>query len=128
MATKHNGLGATPADALKQWRSAERATTVAGADKKAAHSAASAAEAAAEAAHESAAAAQLALDAATRAQKSAARTDVAARVVVQHSHADLADAESDAETATAAEAEAHARYREVAARAFEDAGNPGKKP
>ena len=109
----------TTADALGDWRSAERAVTVGRRGKVAAAAAVEAASEAMDAAQATANAAKAAVAASTLAEESAARTVSAAKIVVESRGDDLSDAASDLDMADAVEAGAHERYREASAKASE---------
>jgi hypothetical protein len=103
--------------ALAQWREAERAAAVARRGRIAAQAAADAAAEAAEAAQATAEAAKAALASMALAETSAAKTASAARLMVQETRADLADAQTDEAMSDVVEAEAHGAYRGAVKRA-----------
>jgi hypothetical protein len=107
------------AEALQQWRAAERLVAVARRGKIAAEAAASAAEDAAEAAAATAEAAKAALASMALAEKSAAKTAAASKVVVMSTRADLADAEADQAMSEVNEVDAQSQYRAATDRAGE---------
>jgi hypothetical protein len=107
----------TVADALQEWRAAERLAAVARRGRLAAEEAAAAAEQAAEAANATADAAKAALASMTLAESSAAKTATAARLAALSLNADLADAVSETSLADVDEAAARQRYRDATDRA-----------
>jgi hypothetical protein len=122
MPTNETGDDANPerlstADALQQWRAAERLVAVARRGKIAAQAAATAAEDAAEAAAATADAAKAALASMALAETSAAKTAAASKIVVMSTRADLADAETDEAMSQINEVDAQAQYREATDRA-----------
>jgi hypothetical protein len=66
-----------------------------------------------------------ALTAATLAEASASKTATAARMMVETTLVDVADADAESAFADVDEAEAHSRYRDAVARAAEPAEDPG---
>jgi hypothetical protein len=115
------------AEALTEWRDAERTAAVARRGRVAAEAAAIAAAEAADAAQATAAAAaataraaQAAVESALLAETSATKTAAVARSVVQTTREDMAEAESGVALTDVAEAEAHQRYRDAVQRALEE--------
>ena len=102
------------AEALREWREAERGAAVARRGKLAAEAAVTAAEEAAIAAADTAVAAKSSLQAATLAEASASKTAGAARLLVQHAQAGLVDADVESAMAEADEIEARTDYKRVA--------------
>lgn len=104
-------------EALEQWRAAERAVAVARRGRLSAQVAADAAADAANAANATAAAAKTALESMTLAEASAAKTAATARMVVQSTLADIADADADVALMEVDEAAAQGRYHDAEKRA-----------
>lgn len=107
----------TVAEALQDWRAAERLAAVARRGRLSAEEAASAAAEGAKAAIATAEAAQSALAAMKLAEISAAKTAAAAKLVGLSTLAELADAEAEAGMAEIDEVAAHGRYRDASTRA-----------
>jgi hypothetical protein len=107
----------TVAEALQDWRTAERVAAVARRGRVASEEAALAAQEAAEAAIATAEAAKGALAAMTLAEASAAKTAKAAKLAALSLDADLADAVSDTALADVDEVAAQGRYRDATTRA-----------
>lgn len=107
----------TAAEALQQWRAAERLVAVARRGRLAAEAAAQSAADAAEAAVATSVAAKSALESMALAETSAAKTAEAAKRVVLSARTDLADAETDVAMSELGEAEAHEDYQAAEARA-----------
>jgi hypothetical protein len=114
----------TVAEALQEWRAAERVAAVARRGRVASEEAAAAAQQAAEAAIATAEAAKGALDAMTLAEASAAKTAKAAKLAALSLDADLANAVSDAALADVDEVAAQSRYRDASTRAATRADRP----
>jgi hypothetical protein len=112
----------TTANALEEWREAERELAVARRGQEAVDVAMRAAEQASKAAADTATAARAALEAATRAEASASATAEAARVLVEATRVDQTDAATDVSKAESGEVEAHERYRKAAQRARDRRG------
>lgn len=107
------------AEALQQWRAAERLVAVARRGRVAAEAAAAAAEDAARAATATADAAKAALASMALAETSAAKTAAASKLVVLSTRADLADAETEQAMSEVNEVEAQSQYRAATTRAGE---------
>lgn len=107
------------ANALEEWREAERDLAVARRDQEAAHAAVRAAEEASKAAADTAEAARAALASATRAEASATATADAARLLLDATRTDQTDAAADVVVKEGGEVQAHERYRQAAKRAHD---------
>lgn len=105
------------ADALQEWREAERDLAVARRGQDAAEAAVRAAEEAARAAADTAEAARAALKSATRAEASASATADAARLMLEATRFDQTGAAADVAKAQSGEVAAHERYQRAAQRA-----------
>lgn len=77
----------------------------------------------AQAAQATAQAAKSALDSAQLAEASAKKTAAAARVVIQQTRSDQADADTDVAMSEVAEVEAHENYRQAQSKAAERTSN-----
>jgi hypothetical protein len=107
------------AEALAEWRTAERALATARAGRVAAEQAASAAKLAESAATATAEAARRALDAAAAAESSARATADAARAAMDAANRDVADKAAVETEASRVETDAQSGYREAEQRARE---------
>jgi len=116
----------TTAEALGQWREAERSAAVARHGRLAAETAAVAAEHAATASLATADAARAALESSKLAEGSAAKTATAARLLVEGARVDSADTTAASALADVEEAAAHDRYRSAVDRA--SGGGTGQPP
>jgi hypothetical protein len=101
------------AEALQQWREAQRAADVARNSKRSAESAVRAAQEAEAAARDTAQAATRALEAATFAEASAARTAESARQTLEVAKDDSRTADAESAAADVIERDAQARYGEA---------------
>lgn len=106
----------TVAEALQEWRAAERVAAVARRGRLASEEAAAAALEAAQAALATADAAKSALEAMTLAETSALKTATAAKLAALSLNADLADAVAETALADVDELAAQVRYREASTR------------
>ncbi len=107
----------TTAAALQQWRSAEQALAVSRRGRVAAQAAVDAAQQAADAANATAKAAKAALASANLAEATATKTALAARVMIDATRADLADADAEVAVDEVSEAGAHLEYKAAVNRA-----------
>ncbi|HUQ43611.1 MAG TPA: hypothetical protein VM451_04265 [Candidatus Limnocylindria bacterium] len=117
--TEQRKLKSDIPEALRQWREAERVAAVARRGKLAAQQAAAAAADAVEAAMATAEASKSALHAAGLAEASANKTAAAARILVESTQVDQADADAVSAMADVDEVQARTRYQSAVDRAAE---------